>query len=235
MRTARPLLRPALLAGGLIAAFAALSSLPTGLDTKLAQHLALGQDVGGQGVGADALFLLLGAVLCAVGAPRQAIAFGAGYAFGPRLGFMMAMLAESAGCAASFFWARVVARDWVMQRRGRRLARLDALLTQHGFSATLTIRLLPFGNNLLLNLLGGVSAVSAGSFLLASVLGYVPQTIIFVLLGSGMQVSSRWQLWLGAGLLGVSLLLGSHLMRRHRRLLAVAREATEAETVSEGA
>lgn len=189
----------------------------------------------GQGGRAAVLFLLAGAGLCAVGAPRQAVAFAAGYAFGPWLGLGLAMVAEVAGCTASFFWARVVARQWVMRRRGRRLARLDALLTQHAFSATLMIRLLPFGNNLALSLLAGVSAVSAGAFLLASALGYVPQTIIFVLLGGGMQVSSRWQLCLGASLLAISIVLGAHLVRRHRQLLAVAREATDTPVVSEGA
>jgi uncharacterized membrane protein YdjX (TVP38/TMEM64 family) len=193
------------------------------MNARLTETLAAGQ--GGRGA---ALFLLAGAGLCAVGAPRQAVAFAAGYAFGPWLGFGLAMAAEVAGCTASFSWARVIARQWVMRRRGQRLARLDALLTQHAFSATLMIRLLPFGNNLALSLLAGVSTVSAGAFLLASALGYVPQTIIFVLLGGGMQVSSRWQLWLGAGLLGVSIVLGLYLLRRHGQVLAVTREATRA-------
>ena len=224
-----PLLRPALLAAGLIAGLVALAILPAGISSRLAEVLATGR-----GEHAGALFVLAGAGLCAVGAPRQAVAFAAGYAFGPWLGFGLAMVAEIAGCSASFFWARVVARQWVMRRRGRRLARLDALLTQHAFSATLMIRLLPFGNNLALSLLAGVSAVSAGAFLLASAIGYVPQTIIFVLLGGGMQVSSRWQLWLGAGLLGISVLIGGHLVRRHR-LFAATRQATGVAGVSEGA
>ena len=120
------------------------------------------------------------------------------------------------GCTADFLWARLIARDWAVRRTRGRLAQLDRQISRHPFSATLTLRLLPVGSNLLLNLLAGVSAVAAGPFLLASAAGYVPQTLVFALLGSGVRVGHTVQLGLAMTLFLLSGLLGVWLLRQVR-------------------
>lgn len=75
-------------------------------------------------------------------------------------------MAQVFGCAADLFWARWIARDSVQARLRGRALRLDRLLTTSPFISALTLRLMPVGNNLLLNLLAGVSAVPARGFLL---------------------------------------------------------------------
>ena len=163
-----------------------------------------------------AVFVLAGAAACAVGVPRQVVAYAAGLGFGTWAGCALALLAQVAGCAADFLWARLVARDWAARRITGRLARLDGQLSHHPFSATLTLRLLPVGSNILLNLLAGVSAVAAVPFLLASAIGYVPQTVVFALLGGGVRVDRGVQMVLAAGLFVLASLLGLWLMRRMR-------------------
>ena len=210
---ARAALRPLLLAAGLLAAGLALraAGLQAGIDAA-GQHGALA-------------FVALGAVACAVGIPRQMVAYAGGLAFGFWPGFGLALLAEGAGCTADFYWARLVARRWVvgwLQRKGGgrpgRLDRLDRFLVAHAFTTTLTLRLLPVGSSLLLSLLAGVTGVSAAPFLLASVIGYIPQTVVFALLGGGMRVSQGEQVALAVGLLVVSVALGLVLLRRNRAL-----------------
>ena len=66
----------------------------------------------------------------------------------------------------------------------------------------------------MLNLLAGVSAVAAGPFLLASLLGYVPQTAVFALLGDGVRVAEGVQMALAVGLFAASVALGVYLLRR---------------------
>jgi uncharacterized membrane protein YdjX (TVP38/TMEM64 family) len=94
------------------------------------------------------------------------------------------------------------------------MARLDAQLSAQPFMASLTLRLLPVGNNVVLSLLAGLSSVSAPAFLVASAIGYVPQTLVFALLGSGVQVSHTEQIVLGGVLFVASAVLGIVLMRR---------------------
>lgn len=200
----RSVLRPVLLMVGLGLAGLGLRAL--GLDGQLAE-------AGRRG---PVLFVLLAAAACAVGVPRQLAAYAGGLAFGAWSGFALALLAMVLGCVADFAWARLVARDWARRRlaRGGWAARLDARLSAHPFTATLTLRLLPVGNNFALNLLAGVSGIAAAPFVLASALGFVPQTAVFALLGSGVRVGQGEQVALAAALFAASAALGWRLLRR---------------------
>ena len=203
--------KPALLLVGLTGGALALRFLP--FDAVLKAHHATGfQDE----LRDAALFVLAGALACAVGMPRQIVAFAAGYAWGLAPGAGLALLAQVIGCALDLFWARMVARDFVRARLHGRMAQLDMRLTRRPFLAALILRLMPIGNNLLLNLLAGVSAVSATGFLAGSAIGFVPQTVIFVLLGSGSRIARGTQIELGILLFVVSTLLGLLLLKRSR-------------------
>jgi uncharacterized membrane protein YdjX (TVP38/TMEM64 family) len=158
-----------------------------------------------------------GAALTALGVPRQAVAFAAGYGFGAWRGGALAMAAQMLGCCADFWWARAVAREWAVRRLRGRLARLDAALAARPFLATLTLRLLPVGNNLLLNLLGGISGLRARPFLAATLIGYVPQTAVFAVAGSGVHLDRSVQLTAAAVLFAISAALGLVLLRRGER------------------
>lgn len=180
------------------------------------------------GAGRDALaapgqlglpgFLLAASLACAIGIPRQVVAYAAGLGFGLWQGVALALAAEVLGCAADFSWARLVARDWAARRIRGRLARLDAALARQPFTLTLVLRLLPVGSNIALNLLAGVSAVAAGPFLLASAVGYVPQTVVFTLLGTGVAVGEGTRVAVAIGLFAAATVLGLVLMRRTRAL-----------------
>jgi uncharacterized membrane protein YdjX (TVP38/TMEM64 family) len=165
-------------------------------------------------------YVVLGTMACAVGVPRQVVAYAGGLAWGFWPGAALGLAAQVLGCAATLSWSRLVARRWAtcwLRRRATgRLARLDAFLARNPFTATLTMRLLPVGSNMVLTLIAGVSAVPAGPFLAASALGYVPQTVVFALLGSGVRVEHGLQVALAAVLLALSLLLGAALVRRGR-------------------
>jgi uncharacterized membrane protein YdjX (TVP38/TMEM64 family) len=172
----------------------------------------------GQGLWGEAVFLAVGTAATAAGLPRQAVAFLGGYAFGAGLGTALALVAQVFGCAVSFGWARMVGRDWAARRLegrfGRRLRPLHDRLAASPFGATLALRLLPVGNNLALNLLAGLSGLRLAPFLAGSALGYLPQTLVFALLGGGVAVDQTAQLLLGAALFIVSVALGVWLLRR---------------------
>lgn len=180
----------------------------------------LGLDAGIEAAGRNGPWAFMGvaAAACAVGVPRQVIAYAGGLAFGFWPGGALALAAEALGCTISFLWARTVARAWaarwLARAGGGRLDRLNRFLVANTFTATLTLRLLPVGNNLVLTLLAGVSSVAAGPFLLASVLGYVPQTAVFALLGGGVRVSQSAQVALAVALFVLSIALGLWLLRR---------------------
>ena len=163
-------------------------------------------------------FMLVGSLACAAAVPRQVVALAGGYAFGFWPGVGLTLVAEVIGCTIDFFWARLLGRraalHFLQRREGGRLDRLDRFLTGRAFTATLTLRLLPVGSNVLLNLAAGVSGVAAGPFLVASAIGYLPQTVVFALAGAGAGLSNGVQLGLATALLLVSVGLGVLLLRR---------------------
>ena len=204
-------IKPALLLAGLLAAGIALRALPHRFDPALIDRF-----VTGQGLSGEALFVLIAAAACAAGLPRQLAGFAGGYAFGLWGGIALALLAQALGCLADFAWARFLARDWTTRRMSPRLRRLDGFLAARPFRATLTLRLLPVGNNLVLNLLAGVSMLPVEPFLAASVVGSLPQTMVFALLGGGVRVSERAQVAVAVALFAVSVVLGLALLRDRR-------------------
>jgi uncharacterized membrane protein YdjX (TVP38/TMEM64 family) len=215
MRAVRGLAKPLLLAAGLLAAGAVLRELGGVPGTAWVDA-----SIRDEGLWGEIVFVAVGTAVIAIGLPRQSIAFLGGYAFGAALGIALSLAAQVIGCAASYAWARLVGRGWAERRMagrfGHRLRPLRDALVENPFGATLAIRLLPFGNNLALNLLAGMAGLRVLPFLAASAVGYLPQTVVFALLGKGIRVEGAWQLGLAAVLFAASVAIGWWLLRRHR-------------------
>jgi uncharacterized membrane protein YdjX (TVP38/TMEM64 family) len=162
------------------------------------------------------MLVLAGGFMTAVGLPRPVLAFSAGFVFGAPWGIGWALLGQILGCALDYTAARTIIGGWARRHFAGRWRKLDRFIMTQPFTATLTLRLLPVGNNVVLNLLAGVTAVSPAAFLAASLLGYVPQTVIFALLGSGVHVGERQQLEAGVALFVASAALGALLWQRGR-------------------
>jgi uncharacterized membrane protein YdjX (TVP38/TMEM64 family) len=216
----RALLKLLLLAAGLLAAGALSRELGGVPGTDWVDG-----SIRDEGLRGEVVFVAVGAALTAAGLPRQGVAFLGGYAFGAAIGTALGLAAQLLGCAATYGWARLLARDWAERRLhgrfGHRLLPLRDVLAANPFEATLALRLLPVGNNLALNLLGGMAGLRAVPFLLGSALGYLPQTLVFALLGKGIRVEGARQLVLAGALLAVSVAIGWWLLRRHRAAQAL--------------
>jgi uncharacterized membrane protein YdjX (TVP38/TMEM64 family) len=172
--------------------------------------------VRGHGVNGALLFLLMGALFTAIGLPRQIIAFLGGYAFNLWLGTLLAALAALLGCMLSFAYARFFGKGLLRARLGERARRFDRFIHDHPFSMTVLIRLLPVGSNLLTNLAAGITSIRSLDFFAGSLLGYLPQTLVFALVGSGVHIAPMLKLTLAIALFLVSMALGMYLYRRTR-------------------
>ena len=172
--------------------------------------------VRGHGLNGALLFLLMGGVFTAIGLPRQIIAFLGGYAFSIALGTLLGALAAVLGCMLSFGYARLFGKDFLRAKLGERAGRFDHFIHEHPFSMTVLIRLLPVGSNLLTNLAAGISSIRPAPFFSGTLLGYLPQTLVFALVGSGVHIAPTLKLSLAIGLFLISGALGAWLYRRFR-------------------
>ena len=171
----------------------------------------------GKGLSGATLFFALAALFSSIGTPRQILSTLAGFSFGTLWGAALANTAFICGSALAFYYARLLARHSLRRRFEKRIARFEDFLLQKPFLMVVAIRLFPFGNNLATNLLGGISRVHPAPFLSGSFVGYLPQTIAFALLGSGIAVDATTQLVLSCVLFLASAVIGLILFWRLRK------------------
>jgi len=201
--------------------------LESGLLQDLLSTSFIDEQVKGKGVSGELLFIAVGGVVTALAVPRHIVSFLGGYAFGLGLGTALALAATELGCVLSFFYARLIGRPLVAKRLGARVQRIDDFLSANPFAMTLLIRLLPVGNNFATSLAAGVSRVPARPFLLGSLVGYLPQTLVFALAGSGVEVGGRLRLALAVIFFLVSGAIGIWLYRRYRHGKSLGAEVEE--------
>ena len=173
--------------------------------------------VRGHGINGALLFLLMGGLFTAIGLPRQIIAFLGGYAFSVEMGTLLGAMAALLGCMLAFAYARFFGRELLHARMGERAGRFDRFVHDHPFTMTVLIRLLPVGNNLLTNLAAGLSSIRPLPFFFGTFIGYLPQTLVFALVGSGMHIALTLKIALAIALFVISGALGVYLYHRFRR------------------
>lgn len=118
--------------------------------------------------------------------PGSIVTLGAGFVFGLPLGVVLVSVASVAGACAAFLVGRFLARDWVQAKIAdlpRFRAVYDATETD-GMLIVFLIRLSPLFPFNLVNYALGLTAVRFGDYLLASWIGMLPGTILYVYIGT---------------------------------------------------
>lgn len=163
-------------------------------------------------------FVVLASLLVCIGCPRQVVSFFAAYFFGLWSGILLGLIATTVGCIISFSVARIFQNYFKNLVKGRLNIALQ-FWKDNTFTATLIWRFLPAGSNLLTNLAAGALGLSALQFIAGSAFGYIPQTVVFAVLGAGVEVGSNFQIAVSIGLFVISILLGLILFSKYKKQL----------------
>ncbi len=118
--------------------------------------------------------------------PGSALTAGAGFAYGPLWGTLLASPVSVLAATLSFALGRTVARGWVARRIADwpRFAAVDHAIGEDGFRTVLLLRLSPLFPFNLLNYGLGLTRVRPRDYVLGSLLGMLPGTALYVYLGS---------------------------------------------------
>jgi uncharacterized membrane protein YdjX (TVP38/TMEM64 family) len=121
--------------------------------------------------------------------PASVLTLGAGFVFGVVKGTMIVSLGSTAGAASAFVVARTIGHDWVLGRMAAypALNAIGRAVESEAFKVVLLTRLSPLFPYNLLNYAFGLSAVPFKTYVLASWIGMLPGTIMYVYLGSAAQ------------------------------------------------
>ena len=158
---------------------------------------------------AAAAYALVYVLVTGLSLPGAAVLTLAGGAvFGLGLGTLLVSFASSAGATIAFLLARTLLRQPVQQRFGARLAPIEAGLRRDGVLYLLSLRLVPVVPFFLVNVVMGLTPLPTRSFYLASQIGMLPGTLVYVNAGTQLaQLRSlggssrrrcccRWRCWL---------------------------------------
>lgn len=118
--------------------------------------------------------------------PASVLTLGAGYAFGVLWGTVLVSIASTAGAALAFVIGRYFARDWVRDKIAARptFQAIDNALERDDFKVVFLLRLVPLLPFNALNYGFGVSGVRFWRYVVASWVGMIPGTIMYVYFGS---------------------------------------------------
>lgn len=156
----------------------------TPLQSWLHEGQIIKTELGLFGAAAPIAFILIAAVLTAIGVPRLLLCSLAGFSFGFVWGLLWSQFATVLGSYGTFLFVRWRGRDYTLDHFPR-LARFSRKLGSKGLISVLLLRQLPmngFYNNLFL----GLTAVTHRDFLLGSLLGFLPLGVTACLIGAGM-------------------------------------------------
>ena len=142
----------------------------------------------GLGVWAPLIFFLSCTLLTALGFPRLGLTFAAGLLFGSVYGGLLAVGATLLGSYATFCLARWSGTEWARRIAGRN-RKVEFAMSNQSVATVFLLRQLPV-TNVVLNLLLSLSDVGHGSFLLGSLLGFLPGAAVALIAGSSLGKSS---------------------------------------------
>jgi uncharacterized membrane protein YdjX (TVP38/TMEM64 family) len=153
------------------------------------------------------VFVVLGATAISVGVPRLWVSGAAGVIYGLTLGSILALASSTIGAAILFFLGRRMLAGLVERRFSGRTAVWRARFRADAFWWVLYCRLFPMSNATLTSLLCGACQIPVTPYLLASLLGFVPLTLVFAAFGSGGIKGDTSQIILGFGFLVAAMTL----------------------------
>ncbi|MDE3083675.1 MAG: TVP38/TMEM64 family protein [Verrucomicrobiota bacterium] len=174
------------------------------------------------------LFVLVYVLATVLFIPGSALTLGAGAVFGVVRGSLYVSLASTLGATSAFLVGRYFARGWVAKKieGNASFAAIDRAVADEGWKIVGLTRLSPVFPFTLLNYAFGLTRVKLRDYILASWIGMMPGTVMYVYLGSLARVGAagqkkspvEWALY-GVGLLA-TLAVTVFITRIARRALA---------------
>jgi uncharacterized membrane protein YdjX (TVP38/TMEM64 family) len=171
--------------------------------------------VGQMGIVGIFIFIGVYAVATVLLAPGAILTIGAGFAFGLFKGFLTVSAGATLGAALAFLVARFIARNKIeaIARRNDKFCKIDNAIGRQGAKLIFLLRLSPVIPFNLSNYFYGLTGVRFWPYVLASWIGMMPGTFLYVYIGTagkaaitaaagGEPLKHGWQYWtfLGVGL-----------------------------------
>lgn len=160
-------------------------------------------------VAAVGLFIVAYAIVTGLSLPGAVIlTLAGGFAFGAVFGTLFVNLGATTGATLAFLTARYVLRDSVERKFGTSLRPFQDGFAKNAFSYLLTLRLIPLFPFFVVNLVSGLTRVSAGTYIGATALGIIPGSFVYAYAGRQLGRLNSLQEIASPNVIGAFILLG---------------------------
>lgn len=138
-------------------------------------------------VGAVAIFILAYTAATALSLPGGAIlTVTGGFLFGNVFGTLWAVVAATAGATLVFLAARTALGDFLRDKAGSAVRRLEEGFRDNAFNYLLFLRLVPAFPFFVINLVPAFLGVPLRTYVAATLIGIIPGTFVFAQVGEGL-------------------------------------------------
>jgi uncharacterized membrane protein YdjX (TVP38/TMEM64 family) len=131
-------------------------------------------------------FIVLYILVTVLLVPGSILTLGAGALFGVLWGTIYVSVGSTLGATAAFLVGRYFMRDWVAAKiaKSERFSAVDEAIGREGGKIVFLLRLSPIFPYNFSNYAFALTKVNVGSYMLASWIGMIPGTIMYVYIGS---------------------------------------------------
>ena len=165
---------------------AGLDDIVQGTGAMASAFRALLDWIDALGVIGPLVLILAYIVACVFFIPGSALTLGAGALFGVIRGSILVSIASTLGATVAFIVGRYLARDWVARKieGSPKFSAIDIAVGREGWKIVGLTRLSPIFPFNLLNYAYGLTNVRLRDYVLASWIGMMPGTVMYVYIGS---------------------------------------------------
>jgi uncharacterized membrane protein YdjX (TVP38/TMEM64 family) len=168
------------------------------------------------GVWGPIAYILLYALGPSFLVPGAVMTIAGGLAFGALWGAVWSVIGADLGALIAFGAGHFLGRSFVQRFCGERFQLLMERLARNGFYIILYLRIVPVIPYNALNLLAGASPIEFSDYLWASVIGILPGTILFAMLGDALWHPLQPRFFIALGLILCCFAAGEIFRRRNK-------------------
>jgi len=156
------------------------------IDGVAEQLVASARRAAEAGVIGMAVFAAVYVVATIAFVPQIALTVPAGFSYGVAQGFMLAWATSFVAACTAFVLGRSLLRERIARRyrRDRRVAKLERAVRQRGTLVVILLRLSPMFPFAAVNYVMSATPIRRRQFVLGTLVGLVPNTLLYVYLGS---------------------------------------------------
>ncbi len=160
-------------------------------------------------------------VLFAIGpsflVPGAVMTIAGGLAFGAMRGAIWSLVGANLGALIAFGAGRFLGRSFVEGMVGERFRNMLDRLVRNGFFVILYLRIVPVIPYNALNMLAGASPITFQDYFWASLIGMIPGTILFAMLGDALWHPTSPRFFVALGLI-LCCFAGGEAYRRWKKV-----------------